>query len=461
MPFRIIAPKGSQSAWERQLSHQVTSIENGSTLDFSRDLVPKTFKCLVCSKSFARQMHLKYELNDWSIDIIHADNISRHSKKHDLPYRCHLCDYKSALQSDLNRHKKARHQDHKIVFRCRWPGCMWPGKYSKVALRKDFLLRHMNSAHKCWQRDASADDHTARQLEIQRIYSLSTREVDSAMKSYQSAFDLVEAAAKGDLSNLQSLLKDGVDVDTRKYSGRTALYWATKGSHEHLVAFLLQYGANIDRPNGLAELCEAFSLGHLGISKRLLDSGASIHSGDSEHLLCPFNAAFLKGYLNIVDLLRHCGVDILKRDPCVHSALCAASLNGHIRIVKLLLELGADPNAEGDVVEEWLLRIGVIKGWRVISNTTPLQVAVMNGHIEVFKVLLNHGAVYNYRPSTKVAHVSSPDGPDGKRGGMGGVSLGCSFGTGNDIPPHSNSPGRHILWKALGVDKVRRPSKEG
>ena len=338
-------------------------------------------------------------LNDWNLlDTTDIDNASRHSKKHDLPYRCHLCDHKSALQSDLNRHKRAQHHDHKLVFRCKWPGCTWPGKYTRVALRKDFLLRHINSAHKCRQRDASTEDHMARQLEIQRTYKLSTGEVEPAIKSYQSAFDLIEAATRGDLPGVQSLLRNGVDVNTREYSSRTALYWATKGGHEQIVAFLLQCGAKVDKANGLVELCEAFSLGHLGMSKLLLDSGISIHSGQShpERLWCPFNAAFLSGHLDIVNLLIDRGIDVTEKDACGHSPLCAAALYGHVGIVKLLLERGADLNAKGDFIEEWLLKTGVKKGWRTLSGTTPLQVAIMNGHIEVFKLLLNHGAVHTY-----------------------------------------------------------------
>jgi len=51
-----------------------------------------------------------------------------------------------------------------------------------------------------------------------------------------------------------------------------------------------------------------------------------------------------------------------------------AAQNGHADVVKVLLEHGADVNAKGE------------------NKITPLHLAAQNGHVNVVKVLLRHGA---------------------------------------------------------------------
>jgi len=54
--------------------------------------------------------------------------------------------------------------------------------------------------------------------------------------------------------------------------------------------------------------------------------------------------------------------------------LHSAAFGGHVEIVKLLLERGADPNAKTD------------------DGLTPLHIAAFKGHVDVVRVLLEHGA---------------------------------------------------------------------
>lgn len=62
-----------------------------------------------------------------------------------------------------------------------------------------------------------------------------------------------------------------------------------------------------------------------------------------------------------------------------HTALSEASSQGHIDIVKYLLENGADPNSQSD------------------TGRSPLWRAAFNGHIEVVKILLEAGANPQFR----------------------------------------------------------------
>ncbi|KXG52095.1 uncharacterized protein PGRI_083790 [Penicillium griseofulvum] len=86
-----------------------------------------------------------------------------------------------------------------------------------------------------------------------------------------------------------------------------------------------------------------------------------------------------EGHANIVQLLLDQGADVNAQDGKNGTALQAAALEGHAHIVRLLLDQGADVNAQG--------------GW----YGTALQAASLRGHGEVVQMLLDQGADINAR----------------------------------------------------------------
>jgi hypothetical protein len=55
---------------------------------------------------------------------------------------------------------------------------------------------------------------------------------------------LRETACLGDVDKVQVLVSAGVDVNSQnKVNGWTALHWAAKRNHKHVVSYLLQSGA--------------------------------------------------------------------------------------------------------------------------------------------------------------------------------------------------------------------------
>ncbi|KAJ7048703.1 hypothetical protein C8F01DRAFT_1070277, partial [Mycena amicta] len=88
----------------------------------------------------------------------------------------------------------------------------------------------------------------------------------------------------------------------------------------------------------------------------------------------PVYWAALKGHLDIAQLLLEHGADINAQGGKFGTALQVASLGGHLDLARLLLEHGADVNAQGGLY----------------GNS--LQAATYKGHLDVVQLLLEHGA---------------------------------------------------------------------
>ena len=83
------------------------------------------------------------------------------------------------------------------------------------------------------------------------------------------------------------------------------------------------------------------------------------------------------GHVEVVKLLLENGADVNTNNDIGISALMAASSKGFVKVVKLLLEKGADVNAKND------------------DNLTALIIASQTGHTEVAELLLEKGADVN------------------------------------------------------------------
>ena len=92
-----------------------------------------------------------------------------------------------------------------------------------------------------------------------------------------------------------------------------------------------------------------------------------------------------EGHLEIVRLLVERGASINQKDENDRASPCYfACENGHLEIIRMLVELGADIN-QGDE-----------------NSWTPCHIASQNGHLEVVQLLLDRGA----NPLIKEADVS-------------------------------------------------------
>ncbi|KAJ7444171.1 ankyrin repeat domain-containing protein [Mycena latifolia] len=126
-----------------------------------------------------------------------------------------------------------------------------------------------------------------------------------------------------------------------------------------------------------------------------------------EDMIAALCAASSNGHIHLVQLLIDAGTKINAQDNYYGDPLAAASQNGHDPVVQLLIENGADVNAQGGFygnalqaasqnAHKSVVRLLIEKGADVNAQGgfigNALQAASMNGHESVVKLLIEKGA---------------------------------------------------------------------
>ena len=192
---------------------------------------------------------------------------------------------------------------------------------------------------------------------------------------------LHEAAAKGDVAEIEKLIKDGEKPNIQDSKSRTPLHVAVYMKQQGAARALLKLGAN---PNALEiERYDIVTIAavanDLEMLKIVLDGGASARNITSRYDGTALIAAAHLGHTEAVKLL------IAARAPLNHvnnlgwTALMEAVVLGngganHTATVRALVEAGADVNIADK------------------QGATPLQHARRRGYVEIARVLENSGA---------------------------------------------------------------------
>ncbi|MBQ8292560.1 MAG: ankyrin repeat domain-containing protein [Bacilli bacterium] len=114
---------------------------------------------------------------------------------------------------------------------------------------------------------------------------------------------------------LQKALKQGVELNSKIYRGRTILYYAVKRNNRRLVRMLIKSGANpnICDDDFNSPLHHAILMNHFICVKELLKMNVDINI-PGEFDQTPLHTAVLKGNLDIIKLLIEGGADIHQVD---------------------------------------------------------------------------------------------------------------------------------------------------
>jgi len=172
-----------------------------------------------------------------------------------------------------------------------------------------------------------------------------------AVASASGDSPLTKAVKANDVQAVRALVKSGADVNAKSGDGSTPLLWAVTNGSVEIARLLLANKAAVDAANdfGITALLQASRVGDSAMVDLLLRSGASPSKAHPEGET-PLMAASRSGSVPAVRLLLTRGVDVNHAESFQQTtALMWAAAEGHIDVVDVLLEAGADPNRQGHI----------------------------------------------------------------------------------------------------------------
>jgi uncharacterized protein len=166
---------------------------------------------------------------------------------------------------------------------------------------------------------------------------------------------VADAAMRGDLSEVRSLLHAGADVNAAQGDGMTALHWAAENADAEMTAALLSAGANpaaVTRLGEYTPLHIASRVGSAGVVRALLGAGADPHAATSAGGDTPLHHAAGAGAVAVVELLIDAGAEVDVRETMwLQTPLMFAAAAGHAGVVGALVAAGADPSLTARVMD--------------------------------------------------------------------------------------------------------------
>lgn len=191
---------------------------------------------------------------------------------------------------------------------------------------------------------------------------------------------LMRAAHAGDLAEVKQLISRGAGVNTQVPSNDL----------EVIVAFISWMQPVKHREVGWTPLMFAARGGHVEIARALLDAGADVNR-NGRSAASALHVAVENGHYDMAALLLEAGA------APYHAILYSAAVRGDADTAQLLVDYGVPADAPVDPEGAAVVRSADNRGARELDGGSPLLVAAMRGHARVVRVLLNAGADINVR----------------------------------------------------------------
>jgi ankyrin repeat protein len=219
---------------------------------------------------------------------------------------------------------------------------------------------------------------------------------------------LTDAAMNGDTETVRALLAGGQDVDVAQGDGMTALHWAAFRDDVKMAALLVEADADVaaaTRVGGILPLWLAATNGSAAMIDVLVDGGALVTWPTSTGAT-PLMAAATAGRVDAVERLLNHGAFVNARETANgQTALMFAAWENRADVIRLLVERGAHVGLTSLVVamdERRFDRDGneLPRGRprapganSMMGGMTALLYAARDGHLEAVRALVENGAI--------------------------------------------------------------------
>ncbi|MDZ7779724.1 MAG: ankyrin repeat domain-containing protein [Gemmatimonadota bacterium] len=159
---------------------------------------------------------------------------------------------------------------------------------------------------------------------------------------------VADAAMRGDVETVVSLLQSGADVNASQGDGMTAMHWAAERDDVEMAEVLRAAGAALNattRIGGYVPLHVAAREGNEAMVRWLLDAGADVARKTTETEADALHMASTAGDVAVVEALLDAGADPnAVEGHWEQTPLVFAAAENRVEVIRLLLSRGADPN---------------------------------------------------------------------------------------------------------------------
>lgn len=157
---------------------------------------------------------------------------------------------------------------------------------------------------------------------------------------------VADAAMRGDVETVRTLLREGADVNAAQGDGMTALHWAAERGDVALAEVLLYAGANVGAVTRLGDytpLHLAAKAGNAAVIERLLVAGSDVHAVTATGAVTALHFASASSNTDAVAaLLRHGAAVNAREARWGQTPLMFAAAFNRVEAIGVLLAHGAD-----------------------------------------------------------------------------------------------------------------------
>ena len=194
------------------------------------------------------------------------------------------------------------------------------------------------------------------------------------------------ACTVGDIECIDLLLQRGMNVNFSGYHYGTVLQAASRFGNVEMVERLLESGAEINIVQGVhgTPLRAAVVQGHEGLVRILIAQGSDVNLRYGDESPSVLHLALESRNNAIFELLLDAGANTNIETKHKQHVLILACKHGNMTLAELLLARGVDANLLGTKPE--------YHAYRTYKEATPLHAACVNGHLHMIRLLVDHGA---------------------------------------------------------------------